>query len=219
MTFFLLSLPNWQAPPAHLRTLIYLGALAAALWVMSQARRSFWLLSLLALPGTFCHEGCHWAVGKVLNGQPVHFTVIPKREGHGYVLGSVGFANLRWYNAFFVGMAPLFLLPAAYLLFLWRLGARPALGWPEATMVFLLASLVFGSIPSAQDLRIAGRWPLGWFLLAGGLLGVWWSHSHRPHLRPATSSASRAVRKAIKGQVRLAPPARAIPDQGATSGE
>ena len=215
----LLSLPGMQPPPAHARTLIYLGALAAAFWVMNQARRSFWLLSLLALPGTFCHEVCHWVVGKVLNGQPVNFTVIPRREGRGYVLGSVGFANLRWYNAFFVGMAPLFLLPAAYLLFLWQLGARPGLGWPEATMVLLLASLVFGSIPSAQDMRIAGRWPLGWFLLAGGLLGVWWSHSHRSHLRSAASSASRAVRKATKGQVRHAPPVWPIPDQRATPAE
>ena len=219
MTFLILSFPHWQAPPAHARTLIYLLALAAALWVMNQARRSFWLLSLLALPGTFCHELCHWVVGKVLNGQPVHFTVIPRREGRGYVLGSVGFVNLRWYNAFFVGMAPLLLLPAAYLLFLWRLGARPVLGWPEAAMVFLLASLVFGAIPSVQDLRIAGRWPLGWFLLAGGLFWVWWSYSHRPHRRPAASSAAKSARKAIKRPVRHAPPAQPVPDQGAAAAE
>ena len=219
MTLLILSFPHWQAPPAHGRTLIYLLALAAALWVMNQARRSFWLLSLLALPGTFCHELCHWVVGKVLNGQPVHFTVIPRREGRGYVLGSVGFVNLRWYNAFFVGMAPLLLLPAAYLLFLWRLGARPVLGWPEAAMVFLLASLVFGAIPSVQDLRIAGRWPLGWFLLAGGLFWVWWSYSHRPHRHRTTSSAARSARKAIKRQVLHAPPAQPIPDQGAAAAE
>ena len=219
MTFLILSFPHWQAPPAHARTLIYLLALAAALWVMNQARRSFWLLSLLALPGTFCHELCHWVVGKVLNGQPVHFTVIPRREGRGYVLGSVGFVNLRWYNAFFVGMAPLLLLPAAYLLFLWRLGARPVLGWPEVAMVFLLASLVFGAIPSVQDLRIAGRWPLGWFLLAGGLFWVWWSYSHRPHRRPAASSAAKSARKAIKRPVRHAPPAQPVPDPEGASAE
>ena len=217
MTLLILSLPHWQAPPAHLRTLLYLGALAVALWVMNQARRSFWLLSLLALPGTFCHELCHWVVGKALNGQPVHFTVIPRREGRGYVLGSVGFVNLRWYNAFFVGMAPLLLLPAAYLLFLWRLGARPVIGWPEAAMVFLLASLIFGAVPSVQDLRIAGRWPLGWFLLAGALGWVWWSYSHRPQLSPAASRVSRAARKATKGQVRQAPPVRPSPVQEAPS--
>lgn len=164
-----MSIPHWHLPPMRAHTLAYLGAMAAVLWLMNQARRSFWLLSLLALPGTFCHEVCHWVTGRLMNGQPVRFTVIPHREGRGYVLGSVHFANLRWYNAFFVGLAPLVMLPMAYCLFLWRLGARPAIGWPEAAMVFLLANLVFGSIPSRQDVRIAARSPIGWLLLAGGL--------------------------------------------------
>ena len=107
-----------------------------------------------------------------MNGQPVRFSVIPRREGRGYVLGSVHFANLRWYNAFFIGMAPLLMLPLAYALFLWRLGARPVLGWPEAAMVYLLANLVFGSVPSWQDVRTAARSPIGWVLLAVGLAWI-----------------------------------------------
>jgi hypothetical protein len=157
--------------------LLYLGALVVALWLLNQARRSFWLVSLLALPGTVCHELCHWVVGKLLNGRPVHFTVIPRREGRGFILGSVVLANLRWYNAFFIGLAPLLMLPVAYGLFLWRLGAKPTIGWPEAAMVFFLANLVFGAIPSWQDLRITARSPIGWLLLAGGLAwgvnGAW----------------------------------------------
>ncbi len=153
--------------------LVYLAGMAAMLWVLNQAKRSFWLCSLLALPGTLCHEACHWTVGKLLNGQPVHFTVIPRKEGHGFVLGSVAFRNLRWYNAFFVGMAPLALLPLAYGLLLWRLGGDPALGWSEAAMVFLLANLVFAAIPSWQDVRIAARSPLGWLLLGGVLVAGW----------------------------------------------
>ena len=147
----------------------YLAAMAGMLWLLNQARRSFWLVSLLALPGTFCHELCHWLVGTALNGQPLRFTVLPRREGHGYVLGSVALGNLRWYNAFFIGLAPLLLLPLAYGLFLWRLGTQPSFGWPEAGMVFLLANLVFAALPSWQDLRIAARSPIGWLLLVGGL--------------------------------------------------
>ena len=147
----------------------YLAAMAAMLWLLNQARRSFWLVSLLALPGTFCHELCHWLVGTLLNGQPLRFTVLPRREGRGYVLGSVALGNLRWYNAFFIGLAPLLLLPLAYGLFLWRLGERPQFGWPEAGMVFLLANLLFAALPSWQDLRIAARSPIGWLLLVGGL--------------------------------------------------
>lgn len=151
----------------------FLGGTAAMLWLLNQARRSFWLFSLLVLPGTFCHELCHWVVGHLLNGRPVHFTVLPRREGRGFVLGAVALANLRWYNAFFIGLAPLLLLPAAYGLLLWRLGGKPVVGWPEAVTVFLLANLIFGAIPSWQDLRIAARSPLGWLLLAGALGWGW----------------------------------------------
>jgi hypothetical protein len=163
--------------------LAYLAGTAAGLWLLNQARRSFWLISLLALPGTICHELCHWGMGHLLNGHPVRFTVIPRREGRGFVLGSVALANLRWYNAFFIGLAPLLLLPAAYGLFLWRLGQHPVLGWPEAGVVFLLANLVFGAMPSWQDLRIAARPPIGWLLLAGAL-GWGWTRIGQHQARP-----------------------------------
>lgn len=149
----------------------YGAALAGGLWILHGARRSFWLMSLLALPGTLAHELCHWGLGKLLNGQPVRFTVLPRREGRGYVLGAVSFANLRWYNAFFIGMAPLLMLPAAYALVRWRLAVRPTWGWREALPAFLIANLVFGALPSWQDLRVAARSPVGWTLLAAG--GVW----------------------------------------------
>jgi hypothetical protein len=158
----------------------YLAGTAAMLWLMNQARRSFWLFSLLALPGTLCHEACHWVIGKLLNGRPIHLTVIPRREGHGFVLGSVALQNLRWYNAFFIGLAPLALLPLAYGLFLWRLGGNPGFGWPEAVMLYLLANLLFGSMPSWQDLRMAARSPIGWLLLAGVLVWGWMRYSREP---------------------------------------
>jgi hypothetical protein len=153
--------------------LLCLGGTAAMLWLLARTRRSFWLISVLALPGTLCHELCHWTAGRLLNGRPVRFTVIPRREGRGFVLGSVAFSNVRWYNAFFIGLAPLLLLPGAYRLFLWRLGHAGALGWPEVGLVFLLANLVFAAIPSGQDLRIAARSPIGWLLLAAALAWGW----------------------------------------------
>ncbi len=149
--------------------LVYAAAVAAGLWVLRQSRRSFWLVFILALPGTFAHELCHWLLGKLLLGRPVRFTLWPRREGRSYILGAVAFTNLRWYNAFFIGMAPLLLLPLAYGLFWWRLAAHPVLGWPEALMAFLLANLIFGALPSGPDLRIAARSPVGWLLLAAGI--------------------------------------------------
>ena len=154
-------------------SLAYLLGTAAMLWLMNQARRSFWLFSLLVLPGTLCHEFCHWMVGKLLNARPVRFTVVPRRAGGSLVLGSVAFSNLRWYNTFFIGVAPLLLLAAAYGLFAWRLGGHPVLGWREGGAVFFLANLLFGAVPSWQDLRIAARSPVGWLLLAGALAYGW----------------------------------------------
>jgi hypothetical protein len=157
----------------HGLSFAYLVGTAAMLWAMNLARRSFWLFSLLVLPGTLCHELCHWMAGKLFNGRPVHFTVFPKRVGHGFVLGSVVLSNLRWYNAFFIGLAPLLLLAAAYGLFVWRLAGDPVLGWKEAAGVYFLANLLFGAVPSWQDLRMAARSPIGWLLLAGAL-GYGW---------------------------------------------
>ncbi len=161
---------GWGTVTGHgLAALGYLLATALVLWLLYQARRSFWLFAWLVLPGTLCHEACHWGVGKLLNGHPASFSVWPRRQGRGYLLGSVGFSNLRWYNAPFIGLAPLGLLGLAYGLFLWRLSAPVAIGWREALVVFLLANLVFGALPSWQDLRIAARSPLGWLALGAGL--------------------------------------------------
>jgi hypothetical protein len=122
----------------------------------------------------------------------VGFTVLPRREGRGWVLGAVALANLRWYNAFFIGLAPLLLLPAAYGLFRWRLGQHPAFGWAEAGMVYLLANLVFGALPSWQDLRIAARSPIGWLLLAGALGWGWMRAGKDESPRPPSSLSSAA---------------------------
>jgi hypothetical protein len=172
----------------------YLAATAVMLWLLNQAKRSFWLCALLALPGTLCHELCHWLVGTLLNGQPVRLTVLPRREGRGFVLGSVALANLRWYNAFFIGLAPLLLLALAYGLFQWRLSERPVVGWTEAGVVFLLANLVFGAVPSWQDLRIAARSPIGWLLLAAAC-GWGWARFSPAGTRPAVPARPAAVRR------------------------
>jgi len=63
----------------------------------------------------------------------------------GYLLGSVTIGNPRWYNVFFIGLAPLLLLPLAYLGLRWRLEHHPIFNAWEAGVVFLLANLVYAS--------------------------------------------------------------------------
>jgi hypothetical protein len=152
---------------------IYLAAVAAVLMGLHALRRVFWVFSLMVLPGTLAHETIHFLSGLLLRGGPVSFNLIPRREGRGWTMGSVTFDHLRWYNAFFIGMAPLLLLPGAYLLARWRLGGHPAFGWQEALAVYLIANLVYASVPSWQDVRIAARSPVGWILLAAGMGWAW----------------------------------------------
>ena len=168
------------------RELIYLAILVCLLLLFRRLKGLFLPFSCAVLPGTFCHELCHLCVGGLLNGKPTHFTVLPKRKGHAYELGSVAFANVRWYNAFFLGMAPFLLLPIAYLLLEWRLKGQVPLHWGEGLWLYLIANLVYASLPSWQDLRIAVRSPIGWLLLASGAIYGWYRFQ-------ATPSAKRTV--------------------------
>ena len=164
-----MRLLDWLPAGLTLPVAVYLGAIVLALWAIRQMRGSLWLLSLLVLPGTICHELSHLLVGFLLNGQPHGFSVWPRRVERVYLLGSVALGNPRWYNVFFIGLAPLLLLPLAYLGLRWRLAQHPVFDAWEAGAVFLIANLVFASIPSGQDLRIAARSPIGWGLLVGGV--------------------------------------------------
>jgi len=170
---------------------LFLAALVAMLALFHWTRRFFWVFSVLVLPGTFIHECCHLLLGLVLNGKPAGFNLLPRREGKGWELGSVSFSHLTWYNAFFVGMAPLLMLPAAYALVRWRLGLQPRLdGW-ELLAVYLIANLVYAALPSWQDLRIAARSPIGWLLLAGGVAWGWHWYQVRTSAPPAAALSPR----------------------------
>ena len=154
---------------SHPQAWVFVAALVAAMVAFHWAKRLFWAFTLLVLPGTLAHELSHWLLGLFLNGQPSSFNLLPRREGRGWIMGSVSFANLRWYNAFFIGMAPLLLLPLAYWALAWRLGLRPTLRWQEGVAVYLIANLVYACLPSWMDVKAAARSPIGWLLLAGGL--------------------------------------------------
>jgi hypothetical protein len=166
--------------------LLLAGALGASLLVLRWARRWFWVFALLVLPGTVAHELCHYLLGLVLNGRPAKFQVVPRRQEGRYTLGSVAFAHLRWYNAFFVGMAPLLLLPAAWGLLRWRFAPDPLahpLDWGQGLAFYLLVNLVAAALPSRQDFKVAARSPVGWVLL-GAVLAWGWAQARSLHLPP-----------------------------------
>ena len=117
-------------------------------------------------PGVLLHELAHFLVASVLNGRPGPIRLFPRKADDGsWELGSVTFYPSCW-NAGFVALAPLYVLPA--------------LGWVAYPYLaggnfqdnlaggYLLACLVRGTVPSSADWTIAFTWPLGTALLLIG---------------------------------------------------
>ena len=120
---------------------------------------SMWMSALVNIPGTFLHELMHFLVGGMLNAQPCNFTVIPRRNIEGdYVMGSVGFRNIQFYNAVPAAMAPLLLLPIAfYLNRFWLPSLEPST--TNYVLYILLQTIIIeNAIPSGQDFRVASKY-------------------------------------------------------------
>jgi len=127
---------------------------------------------LFYLTGTILHELAHYCAGLITNARPVSFSLMPRRAGPGrWILGSVSFANIRWYNAGIVGLAPLFILAVPVIAALLRLASGEAYGWQDALLAFLLAPVYLSFLPSKPDCLIAFR---SWPYAVMGLIWVWW---------------------------------------------
>ncbi|MFC0251697.1 hypothetical protein [Massilia consociata] len=162
--------------------LLYLvpsGALALLLWIASRAHPAFFVFTAA---GTLCHELAHFSVGLLTNAEPVGMSVIPRRikrprgaagKGHNWELGSVTFANLRWYNAAPSALAPLLVLGLPFAVAWWRTRH----GWVFEPLDLLLALLLAPQFlsfwPSPVDWRLAARsWP--WIPLILAVLAIIW---------------------------------------------
>ena len=78
--------------------------------------RSLWLSALVNIPGPVLHELMHFLIGGFMNARPCNFTIVPRRDPAtgSYVMGSVGFRNVTFYNAIPAALAPLLLLPLGF---------------------------------------------------------------------------------------------------------
>lgn len=127
---------------------------------------------LLRLPSTLLHELAHLAAALITFAGPTDIDISPRRAGGGgWVLGCVKCNRITWYNAFWVGLAPLAInLPLA-----WWVHQRQTLG--GYVMAFLLLT---AALPSNQDVRVAFHSVMGamvWIglgvVVAAGF-GGWW---------------------------------------------
>lgn len=149
----------------------YLILLVVLLMRMKYATyHNLWLSALVNIPGTVLHELMHFLVGLILNAQPCNFTVFPKRDMMGnYVMGSVGFRNVTFYNAVPSALAPVLLLPIGFYIDRYILPIMPATLTNYILYVLVQTIIIENAIPSRTDFKVAGMYFSG-VLLYGVLL-------------------------------------------------
>jgi hypothetical protein len=135
-------------------------ALFIALAVIHQRTKysGIFVLALWNLTGVILHESAHLLVGFLLRAGPTGVSLVPRRDGTSWRLGSVSFRRLTPLNAVPVALAPLCLAGVAYVLF------RNWFNWYEPSLTATLALygslfiLLYNALPSRQDLRTACNW-------------------------------------------------------------
>ena len=151
----------------------YLAVVTLSATLLHSFRGKPRFFSLVSLPGTVGHELLHFLVGTLTLARPVEVSLIPRfhRDGSA-TLGYVMFTHIRWYNALWVGFAPLLALPAALWLVYYRSSQMPPLGLQELAWVYLASSVAYSCLPSKADVAIVFSKPFGLivYLAAAGLL-------------------------------------------------
>lgn len=134
---------------------------------------------LFTVAGTLCHELAHFAAGLLTGARPASFTVIPRRVGKHWELGSVTLTRVRWYNAAPTALAPLLIVLLPFAVAWWRTRAPWQFALLDLPIALALAPQFLRFWPSRVDWRIALRsWPY-LFIIAGGL---WLLFLFKPHL-------------------------------------
>ena len=147
-------------------------ALLATVLMLLWLRRWPLLFALFIWPGTVAHELLHFFAGWITGAKPVSLSIIPHRNPEGgWVLGSVAFARLRWWNSVPVGLAPLALLPSGGVLFI-HSTFWPLLSLQGAGIKLLAVQCLIAGWPSPRDWSHAmmGFLVAGMILLMGYLL-------------------------------------------------
>ena len=140
----------------------HLGGLSLflLLWLINHRAKSsgIYLAALWNLAGVILHELAHLTAGILLRARPTGFSLIPRRRGREWRLGSVSFSHITPLNAVPIALAPHCLAGIAWLVaYNWFFWLRPTLA---ATLLLYatLFLLLYNACPSRQDLRIACNW-------------------------------------------------------------
>lgn len=145
---------------SHSDLVLYLvpSIVMAAIFHRLAQRHSVFLM--LYLSGALLHELAHLTAGVLTRAGPCGFSIIPRRHGNQWILGSVSFNNIRWWNAVFVGLAPLLIVAVPIMVAHWRTRSGLTFEWLDAGLAAALAPVFLCFLPSRADLRIAVQsWP------------------------------------------------------------
>lgn len=162
--------PAWLC--RHGDMLLYLApsVLLALLIRQLSARHPFFFLFTAA--GTACHELAHFSVGLLTGARPGSFTIIPRRVGQGWELGSVLLTRVRWYNAAPAALAPFLVVLLPWMVAAWRTRPGWHFQWLDLALAFAVAPQFLACWPSKVDWKIALRsWP--YLLILAALWLAW----------------------------------------------
>lgn len=169
----------------HADLLVYLMPSIALALLIRLLAGSHPLFFVFTVAGTICHELAHYCVGLLTGARPTSLTVIPRRIGRNWELGSVTLTRVRWYNAAPAALAPFLIIVLPFLVAFWR--TEP--GWRfqpvDLLIAFALAPQFLSFWPSAVDWRIALRsWPYVLIIAAVAALMWYWQPSLFQFVKP-----------------------------------
>lgn len=152
----------------HTDILLYLlpsAALAVVIRILAASHPFFFLFTVL---GTISHELAHFVAALLTGARPASFTIIPRREGRHWELGSVMLTRVRWYNAAPAALAPIAVIALPFAVAWWRTRHPWTFQPVDLAIAFALAPQFLSFWPSAGDWRLAVRsWP--YLIIIAGL--------------------------------------------------
>jgi hypothetical protein len=157
------------AVPDHFTLALHALALVLITGALLWLRRWPYLYAFSLWPGTVAHELLHYLAGLLTGARPVSLSVLPQRKlDGGWLLGSVSFARLRWWNSVPVGLAPLALIPAGVWLFV-ASASLPLMTLNAFGLKLMATQCLMAGWPSPRDWAHA---IIGLIAIAAIVLGV-----------------------------------------------
>jgi len=148
--------------------------------VKNKFSKNFFTHSLFYIVGTFLHELSHWITAIFTYGKPPpFFSIIPDRDDNSS--GRVSVNNVRFYNAFLIGMSPLLLLFCAYFISKYFFIYFDFTILNFILYIYLIFIISSSSIPSIVDFKIAFGNPLRIIIGTFELLIIYFIFQYSSH--------------------------------------